>query len=66
MSLHGIGLYSDDLDESVEGNISYVVILVCEKLSEDVDAQDSQARIGLDIENGQNGLVENRVAHILG
>src|SRR4051794_31891779 len=44
MTLDSIGLDGNDFDESVQSDIANVVVLVCQELSEDVDAQDSQTR----------------------
>ncbi|KAI6770825.1 hypothetical protein HG531_009680 [Fusarium graminearum] len=51
MPLNSIGLNGDNLDQSVESNISNVVVAVGEELAQNIDTKDSQARIGLNIEN---------------
>lgn len=65
MPLHSIGLDGYNFDQCVQCDITDVVIPVGQELSEYVDTENAETRIGLNVENGKNGFVENRVSNIL-
>lgn len=66
MALDGVRVDRDDFQERVERDVADVVVPVPEELAEDVDRHDAQAAVGLDVEDGQHGLVQDRVADVLG
>ena len=54
-------------DEPLEPmSAPYVVIAVAEEFAEDVDGHDAETAVGFDFEDGEDGLVEDRVADVLG
>lgn len=52
MPLHRVRLYRDHLDERIQSNVSDVVVLIRQELSQDVHSQDPQTRVGFDIQDG--------------
>jgi hypothetical protein len=63
--LHGRRVERDDLGERGERDVPDVVVPVREELAEDVDREHAQARVGLDLEDREHGLVQHRVPHVL-
>ena len=57
MSLYSVGLDCDNFDESVEGNISDVVVAVGQELSQNIHTEYAKSGIRLDIEDGEYCLV---------
>lgn len=49
-----------------ETSLPNVVVPVTEEFSENVDGHDAKTRLGLDLENGEDRLVEDGVADVLG
>ena len=65
MALNRVGLYRNNLDEGIEGDVPDVVVPITQKLAEDIHSQNTKSRIGLDVEDGEYGLVEDGVPHVL-
>ena len=65
MSLYRVGLNGHDFDQSVESNISNIVVTVRKKLAEYVDSKHTKARIGFDIKNREDGFIKDRIPDIL-
>lgn len=66
MSLNCIRLNSHDFDKSIEGNISNIVVSIREEFSEDIHAKHAETGICFDVQNGEDGFVEDGIANVLG
>ena len=64
MPLNSVGLDCDDFDQSVESDVSDVVVPVRQKLAEDVHTKHAEAGISLDVENGKHSLIEDGVSNV--
>ena len=62
----GITLSYQGLQEGVEGDVANVVVAVGEETAEDVDGEHAQSRLTLDFHDREHGLVQDRVADVLG
>ena len=64
MSLDGVRLNSNNLDQCVEGNVSDVVVTVGQEFAENVYTKHAEARICFDVENGEHCLIEDGVSDV--
>jgi hypothetical protein len=64
VALNRIGLNGDNLDQSVERNVSNVVVTVRQEFTENVHAEHAETRVCLDVKNSKYCLIQNRVSDV--
>lgn len=51
--------------QGVQGHVAYILVVIEQEPSQDVDRQHSETALGLDVHDGQDGLVQDGVADVL-